>query len=299
MSKFGRFVKNYTPLGWWYQAASKAFGKSKGISDIVSDLDIGKVIDNLVKNYAGTGMTDKAKEEVDYQTEAQYDLWNRTQSLPAQMSQAKEAGINPMVIFGNGGSPGAVSSVGAPSGAQADFSALIGTLLNFGLRQKEVAADMEVKEATAEGMRIENRWKERNNQANYFKTLAETENIRQNTAKLFHDTEFARIYAQFAPQLFDLQLREGNQNISESQSRVELNEAQQAELYEKLRVHQAEARHLDALCTKITYECQLLAVQKELSEQHISESKARISKLEEEVKLIGKQIGLTDKDIES
>lgn len=296
-------MKTYRQL---FQKLLNTYG-TESMSDVFSDASKPKmsgltsILENLVKMYTGTGMTDSQKEEIDYGTDAQYELWRKTQSMPAQVAQYKEAGVNPMMLA-SGSGVGSVPSAGTSSAPSQD---ILGTILNFALRAKSLQSEIDVRNATAEGMRIENDWKERLNQANYDKILAETGNLKANTAKLFQDTRFAEIYADYAPRLFSMQLSQGDaeiksklQAIKESNSRIQVNQADIHRIESVAARNRAQIREINKNIEKLNEECLSLAKSRELTDQQISESLKRMEKMDEEIHLIGKQIGLADKDIQ-
>lgn len=167
MSNFNNFIRKFTPVGWYTQLVEKLLGRA---------LPVDGVVDNLIGAYTGTRMTNKAKEEIDYQNESNYQYWLKTESLPAQVTQYKDAGLNPMLIAGGGPS---VSASSAGSGSSSDpnplsaISSLLGPL--FQMQMTKMRLDTESKLRNRE-MDIES---ERNkNQAELWLTLQ-----RRNTAE--------------------------------------------------------------------------------------------------------------------
>lgn len=236
-------------------------------------------------------------------------MMDKYYTLPAQMSQAHEAGINPMVLFGNGASvtsaSGASGSSTAAGGGSADPLSAISGLLNLGIRKREADAGINLTNEEAEGKRIENVWKDRLLEQQYIGQLLNNEYTRQNITKLMEDTRFARIYATYAPRLFDAQLavsgattEEKSAIAAEARSRVNLNDKQVQELDEKIKNHQKLRQKMDAEIMKINQECLTLASQAYLDDALTSEAYQRIEESEKRVEQIGKQMGLTQLEID-
>lgn len=111
---------------------------------------------NLLNWATGRGKTKREDELAEMQKDNELDLMREEQkmkenfhtnyeSYPAQMSQLQQAGINPMVVFGNGGAGASASS--GPSGAASSgaaapgLSSLLGSLLSFTNEKKRIDND--------------------------------------------------------------------------------------------------------------------------------------------------------------
>ena len=236
-------------------------------------------------------------------------MMDKYYTLPAQMSQAHEAGINPMALFGNGGSvssaSGASGSSTAAGGSSGDPFAAISNILNMGIRKREADAGIELSKAEAEGKRIENVWKDRMLEQQYIGSLLNNEYTRQNISKLMEDTRFARIYATYAPRLFDAQLavsgataEEKSASAARFRSDVRLNAKQIEELDEKIKNHQKLREKMDAEIGKIHQEAISLASQAYLDDRLADEADQRIKESEKRIDQIGKNMGLTQLEID-
>lgn len=97
------------------------------------------MLTNYLKSTTNSGLTDRERESMDYQQDLKEDFYNKYESMPAQVAQAQEAGLNPMTVFGNGAS---VSSSSAPSASAPSAGGspldLIGMLLNYKVEQQRV-----------------------------------------------------------------------------------------------------------------------------------------------------------------
>ena len=87
----------------------------------------------------------------DYQNSKQLEFWQKT-NYPAQVEQLKKAGLNPALLYGSGGSGGAITGGGignaAPTGAPAGGGEIMGMQLMQAQRKlieaqtKKTEADM-------------------------------------------------------------------------------------------------------------------------------------------------------------
>lgn len=228
-----------------------------------------------------------------------------------------DVGLNKMGLAGFNAGASSSSAPQASSGSSSGNSpvnvgAVIGQLLGAVQRSREIDIEGSRAEANnallreqAEGQRIENRWRDRLREAEYNERLANAEFVRQNTAKIFQDTKFAEIYALYAPAIFDVQLREGDANAKQAlanvdklRSDVHLNSKQIAELDSKIAVNRKLIHKMDGEIAKLHQECLTLASQRELNDQMIVESKKRMDEIDSKIVLIGKQAGLTQKEID-
>lgn len=142
MTIFGKWLRGYySPQAKGIRDGSwkPSISISSSIDELFNTLTSSKEFTNLIKSYTGSGMTDSEKETLDYQQDLKESFYNAHESMPAQVAQAQEAGLNPMTVFGNGAS---VSSSSAPSAAGSGASGspldLLGMLLNFKVEQQKV-----------------------------------------------------------------------------------------------------------------------------------------------------------------
>lgn len=237
--------------------------------------------------------------------------------LQSLSSGFEAVGLNKMGLVGV--HPGASSSTApqaSPGSASepspVDVAGVIGQLVGAMQRSREidisksrVDADNQLSVARAEGQRIENSWRDRMLEAEYNERVANAEYVRQNTAKLFQDTKFAEIYAKYAPQLFDVQIAQGNAavrkaaaDVAKARSDISLNNAQIADYNSKIAARSKEVEKMDAEIMKIGQECITLASQAYLNDQLVAESEQRIKESEQRVINLGKQAGFTDLEIQ-
>lgn len=319
--------KFFKSIGDWI---SKALGveDSSGLGDYFAD-----VVGNWAKKYGETGLTDREKESTDYQVAAQdmlneqeydrkVDFYERFESPEARVRQYKEAGLNPMLLSGNGASVSASGGVGAAGAASAPASSpesglagIIGTIMqvkNFQLQKRSIESEILKRETETSANRIENKYRERANELRLkaqeqeiaLKKSQEVINL-QTLEKLSYDTEFARIYAAYAPELFDVQIAQGNSTAELNNANAELSRVE-AEL------SRSRKREIESIVNKNNVEAEVFRKQlglisaqirnygslTELNEQAKNESIQRVKNMVEEAKLLGKKIGLTDKEIE-
>lgn len=119
--------------------------------------NVASALENIFKQYTGTGKTDKFQEELEASEasndrlaenayERNVDFYERFESVPAQVRQYKEAGLNPALMYGSGASVSA-SNV-APSGsasASGGASDLLGTVLSSVFNFKKLDQDKVLK----------------------------------------------------------------------------------------------------------------------------------------------------------
>lgn len=286
------------------------------------------VSDKLLDTGMTQGQTERSETEFRNQQILNEEEWQRKlewyqrfESPEAQVRQYKEAGLNPALLFGNGasvsasggiGSAGSVSQAsGTGDGLGAVLSGLLG-IMNFGLQAKTVKSEIAQRRAMTVAQEIDNSYKARLNdleierrKKDLAKTESEIQINFQTVKKLVHETEFARIYSLYAPQLFDTQIKQGETTSELNEARAyreyieaSVSQARIAEINSVVEKNKKEVEQMDALITKINAEVYEIVTRSELNEQYARESQARIDKMAEEVKLIGKQIGLTEKDIQ-
>lgn len=121
---------------------------------------LGKVFDGIEKTYAGTGMTPKEIEEANLQLSNQQtlneedyqrkiDFYERYESPEAQVRQYKQAGLNPMLLAGNGAGASASGGVGTgsasmPSSESGGILEALSSFMGIQLRKKELQNQLEI-----------------------------------------------------------------------------------------------------------------------------------------------------------
>lgn len=298
---------------------SKTLGVGK-LGDYLSD-----VASNYAKKYGETGLTDREKETVDYQTGAQtmlneqeydrkIDFYERFESPEARVRQFKEAGLNPMLLAGNGasvsasGGAGTPGSAAAPSSSEGGLASIIGTIMqvkNFKLQQQQARSEILERETRTSAQRIENKYREQRLamefeklKAERDKVVADTANVRANLPLILANTEYAQTMALYAPEYFDATIGRERSEALRNASQVKLNEKEISNLDAVIKVHEKELHEIDAKIALMRSEAALNVSRKNLTEQEITESQERIKKMEKEIEEIGTKIGLNNKEIQ-
>lgn len=129
------------------------------ISNGVKQLLTGDSLENLIKYYSHSGMTNDTKEAMDYSTELQrqlnmeeferqVDFYQRFQSPQAMVQQYQDAGLNPMLLSGGAGAgASAQGGVGSPQsgpGNGANPLQLIESLVGIQNQIKRVEQDYDI-----------------------------------------------------------------------------------------------------------------------------------------------------------
>jgi hypothetical protein len=143
-------------------------GILNNISSAINQILKGGSMENLIKYWTHSGMTDEARETMDYQlanqqilNEQEYgrkiDFYEQYESPAAMVRQYKEAGLNPMLLAGSGagasasGGVGSAGSAGTASPGSGDPVSLIASLANVMFRGKE----LEIRNYEAETHRMQ------------------------------------------------------------------------------------------------------------------------------------------------
>lgn len=298
----------------FYCETIKVVFMAKGIFGFISSIyDIYRDIRNFYK------MSPAKKQEMDYADaladENAVDAYNRdlefydTRLSPEQQIRSTAlgydaAGINRMALAGS--SPGATTSSSASAGSPSasgnpstpvDIMGAVSAVM--GLKMKKDYNDAEIARIgqETEGKRIENKYREEREKYELNLLKEQIANTRASTQKLAADTGYAQMLALYAPALLEANVSESESRIALNKSMESLNVSQKREVDEKVKNHAKERRLMDAQIDKIYEEILNLASEREVNEQSIEESKARISKMEKEIEKIGKDIGLSDLDI--
>lgn len=293
------------------------------LSGVVNTLSEG--VKSWWKQLTGSGATQRDKENAEIDLENQSVLMDKQdeinrkwyedyESMPAQVRQARAAGINPMALFG-GSSPSVSASGGVGLGNAGaspigDSSAgnILGTVLGFlkyRTDKQNIESEISNRNSQTSINRVEAKWRDKilGEQYNSIiadrkKIEAETANVRANLPKILADTEYAQTMALFAPEYFDATIGEARTNALRNVSQVELNDKEKENLDAVIKVHRKEIDEIDAKIALMQSEAILNASKKDLTDQEVAESKKRMEKMDEEIKKIGKEIGLTEKDIQ-
>lgn len=143
-------------------------GILNNLSNFINQILKGGSMENLLKYWTHSGMTDEARETMDYQlanqqllNEQEYgrkiDFYERYESPEAMVRQYKEAGLNPMLLAGGGagasasGGVGSAGSAGTASPGSGDPLSFIAALANVMYKGKE----LEIRNYEAETHRMQ------------------------------------------------------------------------------------------------------------------------------------------------
>lgn len=305
----------------YHWAISGLFGKKYADAAFES-------VDSYLNKATGNAMTNADKQKADYedaiadenatvaymrQKEFQENYLTPEAQLKSQAAGYDAIGLNRMMLGGS--QPGASSSTApvssggtADAGISSGLADIIGAM--FKAKELKIAksqsdADIRLKNAEALNKEISAKWADRQQEAEYQQKIATVNNLRANLPKILAETKHAEVLALYAPQLFDSQIA-GNvagaekalAQADEARSRVSLNEAEIKELNAKTALHSKEMQEIDAKIMKIQQECITLGTQAALNDQMVNESMARVEKYREQIRQIGAEIGLTNKEIE-
>lgn len=264
-------------------------------------------LNNAVAGVTGTRLTDAQREKISTETEAQnwldeqdydrkIDFYERFESPAAQVAQYKAAGINPALMYQSAPGVSASGGVGAGSaGSAGDSGVDVGSLLallgnmanikaNFDLRTRQ----MDIEKSLGEQRIALDKYKT-DAQIDYWKTLAGESESRT----ILNGVKVRQAEA-------DVKTREILNWYLPSQQEKELaqKDALTREAEERILSHQKERELMDAKLTEIAAKVALLNSEVTLNSHRSKEILQRIENMKEEYKLIGKKIGLADKDIE-
>lgn len=292
---------------------------------------LGKTLGSWLAQITGSQATGRDRDLANIQLENQQtlneeeydrkiDFYERYESPEARVRQYKTAGLNPMLLAGNGasvsasggvGSAGAASATPSGSGGLPDVIGSILGVMRFGVERKIAQSEIAQRRASTDAQVIDNEYKRQLNELeieqrrkNIEKTGSEISINLETVKKVVSEAKFAETYALYAPQLFDSQISQNLTTSELNQARAERERVEASVSQERINEIRSitaknwkEVAVMDATIDRINAECYEIATRADLNEQQIKESKARIDKMTEEVKLIGKQIGLADNDI--
>ena len=247
--------------------ASAIFAIIMGVMAAVAG--IGSIISQSVANEKNRELNETNREdqqsfsqiEAEKANERTENLYGKLYSPEAKVTQMRNAGLSPGLMYGMGGAGGTSSTQGAqastPSVAAPVMNPIVnkdimGTLLNAmgnmaeiketesNVRKIDKEIDL-IEEQTKtqvisqNGIELDNKLKEIDlqykgdtNQSIIDKLKAETEAIEGNYQKTLKEIEALQIDVDNKQKLYDLQLKKTAQEIIESQSRVTLQTAQTA-----------------------------------------------------------------------
>lgn len=298
----------------------KSLTQAFKISDAGSWL--GNILDSVVKYYTHSGMTGESKETMDYENNLFQQNWDERTGPRAQLNDTALAyddiGLNRMLMAGN--QPGATSSSPSPSSSSADP---LGTILATIMQGKQMQMNYDIQSyhneterlnaqtakfrAQTEAFLTREKWIAERTRNKYLagkeeaslqgmllsnsKTAEERWQIRANIQLIEANTEYQHLLTKYAPRLLESQ-------IKEKESLSVLNYARAREVEILTIKHSHDIAQIDALRDKLYYEATLVLTQDRLTEQQISESEARVAKINEEIREIGSRIGLNEADLQ-
>lgn len=241
---------------------------------------------------------------------------NAYNSPGAQMIRLSAAGLNPNLLYGNNQAVSAGQADAAPElqydpvkfqAPYFDANGLASTVLT--MRQQKLqeryndsvirlndakaiteagkAATLEIQNANLDEQ-IKTQIKQ------MLQSIKESESREQvnwaNVGKIEADEELSRLTAWYYPEVVESKLALEDAQLRLSEARIE-------EVNSILRQNAKELQLMDANMRKIYQEITSMVEGDKLTAQQVKESEQRVKNLKEENRLIGKKIGLTDKDI--
>ena len=302
--------------------ASAIFAIIMGVMAAVAG--IGSIISQSVANEKNRELNEANREdqqsfsqiEAEKANERTENLYGKLYSPEAKVTQMRNAGLSPGLMYGMGGAGGTSSTQGAqastPSVAAPVMNPIIskdimGTLLNAmgnmaeiketesNVRKIDKEIDL-IEEQTKtqvisqNGIELENKLKEIDlqykgdtMQSTIDKLKAETEAIENNMRKTLKEIDLLEIDKKYKPQLYDIQLKKTAQDILESKSRQMLNMEEIELTKAKTDKERAEIRKVVAETTKL------------IEETKITEIEVDMAKIERVFKAAKEQVEITNK----
>lgn len=114
---------------------------------------LAKALDNTLKYYTHSGMTDDTKEQLDYEQQMKDDWYLQHESMPAKVAEYQEAGINPLMMAGN---PVAASSAPSSSPSGGDLSGILGSVLQFGVEKYRTDVQAKLRQQDIDNVKTRN-----------------------------------------------------------------------------------------------------------------------------------------------
>lgn len=321
--------KNFT-----YNPSKNSNSAGKGLPYFLVRLIFGKdaadkmyeTIGSMADKYSGAHMTQGDKEKADYedaiadenatlayerQKEFQELYLTPEAQLKSQVAGFDAIGMNRMLLAGS--QPGASASTapqssggtaGDTSGSGDIFGAL-SSIIGVFAQAKDLKESASLKKSQREYQDIVNKWKDKQEEADYNLKLANTELVGANIVKVSEDSKVAAVYAKYAPQLFSSQVALNDANAQKAiadadkaYSDIKLNDAEIRELDARVKKYGKEMDKIDKELLLIEQQCLESASQTYLNDARAQESYQNIKESEERVKKMMKEMGFLDKEIE-
>ena len=110
-------------------------------------------LNNTLKYYTHSGMTDDTKEQIDYEQQKKDEWYLAHESMPAKVAEYQEAGINPLMLSGN-----PVSATPAPSASPSggDLGGIIGSVMQFGIEKYRTDVQAKLKQQDIDNVHTRN-----------------------------------------------------------------------------------------------------------------------------------------------
>lgn len=114
---------------------------------------LAKALDNTLKYYTHSGMTDDTKEQIDYEQQKKDEWYLAHESMPAKVAEYQEAGINPLMLSGN-----PVSATPAPSASPSggDLGGILGSVMQFGIEKYRTDVQAKLKQQDIDNVHTRN-----------------------------------------------------------------------------------------------------------------------------------------------
>lgn len=283
MSKFGSFIKKYTPIGWQFSLFKNLF---KG----VSDFSISNGVSSLLNKVTGAGLTGAEKEANAFtaqQTQAQMDFQERMSNTAyqRQVTDMQNAGVNPALMYGNG-----ASGASTPSGASgtsvspsaSDIVGLLGQIQNMYLlkaQRKNIEAQTKEREKNVQVM-----------ESAIKSNLANIEVMRANANKIGLEGDALAIANSYLDREKSLQLEYQQLGIDKASAEID-------EINAKVEKLSNENKKLLQEISESQQRVNVLLAQEKLTDAERGEVYSRIQNINQSTDNLVKQGVLTQKEI--
>lgn len=114
---------------------------------------LAKALDNTLKYYTHSGMTDDTKEQIDYEQQKKDEWYLAHESMPAKVAEYQEAGVNPLMLAGN---PVAASSAPSASPSGGDLGGILGSVMQFGIEKYRTDVQAKLKQQDIDNVKTRN-----------------------------------------------------------------------------------------------------------------------------------------------